>query len=155
MGAKLSLLSSDLVMYLKQTEESTVNFFENKRIQQSVWLWNRYTKYFPIIIHLLIFPAYWNLFKDISQGYRISFRMMRWNFFHFSIFLIFLHPWHWGQCLVHIKCFTNVWLNWTVLHLWLLIKLLGNDAKREITSQFLYEIKFSFVEWTCSSPKLG
>ena len=36
MGAKLSLLLSDLVMYLKQTEESTVNFFENKRIQQSV-----------------------------------------------------------------------------------------------------------------------
>lgn len=36
MGAKLSLLSSDLDVYLKQTEESTVNFFKNKRIQQSV-----------------------------------------------------------------------------------------------------------------------
>lgn len=67
MGAKLSLLSTDLVMYLKQTEESTVNFLKKENSAKCL-IMELYTKYFPIIIHLLIFSTFCVLFPIFKFG---------------------------------------------------------------------------------------
>lgn len=73
MGAKLSLLSSDLDVYLKQTEESTVNFFKNKRIQQCLIY-----KIFSYNNSFVNFSTFCILFPIFKFG-----NMFSWKVIHF------------------------------------------------------------------------